>query len=233
MNHRLVSRGVAGSPRIGSQVRAGHRLAPLALTVAAGLWATAPLYAQNQGPAPAPTAAAVSVPLTVGTQEVLKLVRSKLGDDTIIAFIKNSSLAYNLGAEQVIFLRNEGVSEAVLNTMLTRGNGPSGAAIAASPAPSVAPATSSTTTYVAAPTSTSYVAAPATTVYVETPAYRYYYPYGPYYGYGYPYSYVYPYPAVSFSFGYRGGYGYGYHGGGYRGGFHGGFHGGGGRGGHR
>jgi len=179
--------------------------------------------------------------LPYGVADVLKLSQAKVGEDVISSYIQNSGTVYNLGPSDIVYLKEQGVSERIVNQMLeqrkklTDANAqPSGAVAqsqpantyAAAPAPaptSVSPAP----TYV--PSSTTYViSAPA-------PAYPYYgyspYYYGPYYG-GY-----YGYPFFGFGFGY-GRYGYrGYYGGyrggygGYRGGY--GYRGGGGYGGYR
>jgi hypothetical protein len=177
-------------------------------------------------PAPAPS-------LSYGSNEVLKLVRAKVGDDTVVAYIDHATATYALSASDLIYLRSEGVSDKVLSAMLTRSKGaeaiasapvaPAAPSAPAAPAPAAAPAS-----YVGAnpqPAQTvvqpaQVVVQPAVTTYVQAPPQVvvaspvvYDYGYYPYYGYRYP--------AVSLSFGFGGGYR-----GGYRGGFHGGgFHG--------
>jgi len=148
------------------------------------------------------------------TSEVLRLERARVGDDTIIAYVRNSGQNYNLSADQIIALKRQGVSEAVINAMLSQPK--AGAALAPSPAP----ASASVNAAAAAPTSADQVPAPTTpapvVTYVQPPATYYdpyyYYPYGPYYGYGW-------YPGVALSFG------WGWHGGWHN---HGGWHGSGG-----
>ena len=103
---------------------------------------------------------------------------------------------YTLDADQIIYLKHQGMSESVITTMLSHKSVPA-KMITASPA-----------TAVVAPTVT-YIQ-PATTYY--SPAYNDYYP-----GY-YPYYDAWPYPAVSLSFGFGGGYRGGFRGGG--GGWH-------------
>ena len=175
-------------------------------------------------PAPVPT-------LSYDSNEVLKLVRAKVGDDTVVAYIDHAAATYALSASDLIYLRSEGVSDKVLSAMLTRSKGTEAVAFApvapaapiAPPAPAAAPAS-----YVGAnpqPTQTivqpaQVIVQPAVTTYIQAPPQIvvaapvvYDYGYYPYYGYRYP--------AVSLSFGFGGGYR-----GGYRGGFHGGgFHG--------
>ena len=162
--------------------------------------------------------------LSYGSNEVLKLVRAKVGDDTIVAYIDHATSTYALSASDLIHLRSEGVSDKVLSAMLSRSKGAEAIASApvapatpiAPPAPVAAPAS-----YVGAnPPPAQVVVQPAVTTYIQAPQQVvvaapvvYDYGYYPYYGYRYP--------AVSLSFGFGGGYR-----GGYRGGFHGGgFHG--------
>lgn len=174
-------------------------------------------------PAPAPT-------LSYGSNEVLKLVRAKVGDDTVVAYIDHATATYALSASDLIYLRSEGVSDKVLSAMLTRSKGAEAIASApvapaapiapiAPPAPAAAPAS-----YVGAnpqPAQTvvqpaQVVVQPAVTTYVQAPPQVvvaapvvYDYGYYPYYGYRYP--------AVSLSFGFGGGYRGGFHGGGFHG----------------
>lgn len=151
---------------------------------------------------------APTLPYAAG--EVLKLVQAKVGDDTIVAYISHAPTGYSLSASDLVYLRSQGVSDAVMSAMLTHSRPAEAVAQAAAPAPAPvvqAPAPApvvvqapATTTYVQAPPVV--VAAPPTVVY----DYGYYHPYyyGPrYYG-----------PGISLSFGFGG------HGG-YRGGWHG------------
>ena len=166
--------------------------------------------------------AAVSVPppqLSYAVSQVLQLNQAKVGDDTIIAYVRNTNAGYSLDANQIIFLRQQGVSEAVITAMLNQPR--SGAASAPQPAPAAQPPAAvassggSTAMYnstaAAQPTAT---VAPTVTYVQTAPAYYsypYYYPYyyPNYYGYGW-------YPGVSIGFGFRGGWGGGWHGGWHR-----------------
>jgi hypothetical protein len=53
-------------------------------------------------------------PLAYGVSQILQLQQAKMGDDTIIAYIKNSGNSYGLNADQIIYLRQQGVSPVVL-----------------------------------------------------------------------------------------------------------------------
>lgn len=195
-----------------------------------------------------PTAVASTPPqLSYGVPQVLQLAQAKVGDGVIVSYIQNSGTIYALRADEIVYLKQQGVSDAVLNAMLNQR-----VRLTGSTEPATAPAASVTTasdqSYATTVPPTAYVqTVPSSTVYVipDTQTYRYnawyyggypysYYDYYPYYGYnGY-----YGYPAVSFSFGFGNRWG-GFHdrdgwrggGGWYRsGGWHstGGWHGGGG-----
>lgn len=207
----------------------------LAILAIAGLvTAAASADAQNSGATTTPVqtaqpvAATPAPQLAYGTSEILQLSQAKIGDDTIVAYVRNSGNSYGLDASQIIYLRQQGVSEPVITAML---NQPKPAA-----APAAAPTTAATSipmpttpppTVAAAEASAvvdnSATAAPSV-AYVQTVptyyySYPYYYPY--YYGYGW-------YPGIvwgGYYGGWRGGY-HGYYGGGFHGG--GGYHGGGG-----
>ncbi|MGH7953340.1 MAG: hypothetical protein ACREFE_15705 [Limisphaerales bacterium] len=200
--------------------------------------AIAPLSAMNISAQNSSTTAASSVAtasnsiapvqLSYGVPQVLQLAQAKVGDDTIVAYIQNSGTIYALDANQIVYLRQQGVSDRVVTAMLNqRKNVLENAAQTQTAAQNNSTAVQTSTT-VAQPT---YETVPSSSVYVipDTQTYNYdsyyYQPYYyPYYGYGWSY------PAVSFSFGFHGGYrggyyhGGGFHGGGWRGG---GFHGGG------
>ncbi|HUZ07819.1 MAG TPA: hypothetical protein VMV89_10085 [Candidatus Paceibacterota bacterium] len=214
----------------------------LSVLVVAGLaLPAATLRAQSAADTATQTASVASAPqLSDGPSQILRLAQAKIGDGTIIAFIKNSGNSYPLTADQIIYLRQQGVSNDAISAMLNQPK----PAVAAAPAVS-APQTSDTTvttsagttittpngsTATVAPTVTYVQSAPAPSVYVIPDTQTYYYDSGYYSPYYYPY-YGWSYPAVSLSFGFGGGYhgGGGFHGG--DGGFHGGgggFHGGGG-----
>ena len=166
--------------------------------------------------------------LPYGVAEVLKLSHAQVGEDIISSYIQNSGVVYNLSPSDIVYLREQGVSERVVSQMLDQRKRlaqasaqPSAAVTQSQPAYTYAavsdPAPTPAPTYV-----------PSSSVYVTpapTPTYPYYgyspYYYGPYYG-GY-YGGYYGYPFFGFGFGY-GRYGYygGYRGGGGYGGYHGG-----------
>jgi hypothetical protein len=70
--------------------------------------------------------------LTPGLQEVLKLTKAQMGDDVIVSYVNNSGTAFNLSADDLVYLKGQGVSQTVIAAMLQ--------AKAAAPAPQPAPA---------------------------------------------------------------------------------------------
>jgi len=191
--------------------------------VAAGL-ALAPLAVSAQDAAAPSTTPVVSQPapltLSPAMVQILRLSQAKVSDSTILAFIQGNGQSYALSADQIIYLKQQGVSDAILNAMLTQPQ-----TVATSPAPAPVPtqAPLNDVVYASPAADTTTYVAPATSVYYPPVYYDsspYYYPYYGWCG-----------PVVTF--GYGGGWGGGYRGGGYHGG--GGFHGGGGgfHGGHR
>ena len=163
--------------------------------------------------------------LSYGAANVLKLARAKIGDETILAYIRKSGQAYGaLGASEIIYLHEQGVSDRIVTTMLEQEKKTRDAVVAqqaaaqqtlAAAAPSfttaspVAPAPQYQQAYVQPPVT--YVqAAPAPLIVMQDSSprlvdYGIYPSYGGYPRYGYG-GYGYSYPAVSFSFGYGSSY---------------------------
>ena len=154
--------------------------------------------------------------LSSGVSAVMQLVRANVGEDVIVNYIQGSHNAYGLDVNQILYLKQQGVSDRIVSTMLTQ---PKPAAVAttvaasAPPAPQPVPAAASTsTTYVStapvAPTVTYVQTAPTTYVYAQ--------PYSPapapvYSGWALPIS-------LSFSWFSGSGGSSGWHGGGWHGG---------------
>jgi hypothetical protein len=194
-----------------------------ALAVGVLTFGVASVMAQDSSTATTLQPAAVNAPappLAYGVPQILQLAQANVGNDTIIAYIKNSGTSYGLNADQIIYLKQQGLSDGVITAMLNQPKAGVAAYAPQAPAPqpAAAPAVATVPTPTPAPTVTYVQSAPATTYYYQ--------PYQPYY-----YPAYYPaysvYPAVSLSFGwgggsyYHGGYYGGWHGGGY-GGWHGG-----------
>lgn len=168
-----------------------------------------------------PMAANVVAPqMPYGVSQILQLSQAKVGDDTINAYIKNSGNSYGLNSDQIIYLKQQGVSDAVITTMLNQPKPGASAPYTytpTTPAPQPVASTASAqpnTMATVAPAVTYVQTVPTTTYYYQP----YYYPY-----YNYPYYTWCPPVSLSFAWGWNGGY-YG----GWRGGYYGGGHGGGG-----
>jgi hypothetical protein len=157
--------------------------------------------------------------------EIAQLSKAGVGDNVILAYIKDSQTAYNLNAQDIIKLRDDGVSPQVTAALIQRGTEVRQAAqeaakesqtqsteVAAAPTYQTQPvAEQPAVTYGAAPV----VVRPASTVsvhYFGAPSYRYapsyYYPrYGSSVSYGTYGSSYYHAPRASFSFGFGGHFG--------------------------
>lgn len=226
-------------------------LTPLTVALAADTNSPADSSAQVAPTAAAqPTTAAPTVAtpaaarLPYGLEDIVKLSRAQISEDIILNYVRSSGTVYNLRPQDIVTLKNEGVSDHVISAMLDQRRAAAEMASQAitQPAPmSPAPAPDSS-----APVVTPLNAPPdSASAYADTaPSTAYVIPYSPapYYGYYSPYSYPYSYPyygygpVVTFGFGYggwghggwghggwgRGGWGHG--GGGHFGGGHGGGH---------
>ncbi len=192
----------------------GAVLATATLTV--WLDSTVPVVAQvTSSPNVAPsTPAPVTEPvqLSGGVADILKLSRAKVNDDVTVAFIQNGDRRYSLTASEIVYLRQEGVSDRVLTAMLNQE--PQSAPAPQQAAPATAPEASAPQ-HAAPPAPTTVAeAAPASTVYVpSTPTYYSFYDPSPYWYEPWPYWYTSPYwygyPLFTFGF-YWGNCGYGY-----------------------
>jgi hypothetical protein len=193
------------------------------LAVASLALSASTTLAQNSTATTTAQPAAVNAPvpqLSGGVSQIMQLAQAKVSDDTIIAYIKNSGNSYGLDANQIIYLRQQGISDAVITTMLNQPRPAVAVATPTTPAPQPVASTAYSgpvSTATVAPTVTYVQTVPDTTYYYQPYYQPYYYP-----AYGW-------YPPVSFSFGWGGGWGGGGRGGGWGGGGHGGGWGGGGR----
>jgi hypothetical protein len=208
------------------KIRTASRLL-LALSITAVL----ALAARNVAAQVSATSAAQTapLPLSYGVSQIIQLSQANVSEGTIVNYIQNSGSSYGLDANQIVYLKQQGVSDAVINTMLNqpRPAAPPANYSTAGSAPTAIVVTQPTVTYAPAPSSTVYVIPDTQTYSYYTYGYR---PYGPRYYYpGYsPVYYGGCYPSLSFSIGIGGGYRGGYNYGGWSGGARGGYHGGGG-----
>jgi hypothetical protein len=173
---------------------------------------------------PVVTTATAAPALPPAASEVLQLSQAKISDGTIITYIQNSGTIYGLNASQVVYLKQQGVDDAVLSAMLNQrtmlASAPQQPPAMDNSAQTAPPPADTTVAQPSTPAPSSVYVVPDTqTYYYNNWAYPYYYSYPYYYGYyGWP----------GWGWGYRGGYYGGYHGGYYGGGgYHGGYGGGG------
>ncbi len=93
--------------------------------------------------------------LPPAVQDVVKLVKANLGEEVVLAHIRNTSAHYSLSADQIIYLHNQGVTQNEITALLNTEGGspntapaslpltaPSSPAPAPVPAPTPAPASS-------------------------------------------------------------------------------------------
>src|SRR5437762_14007814 len=69
---------------------------------------------------PSMTAGATTVATNISpaAADVIRLAESGVGDDVVLAYIQNSQSTFNLGADDVLYLRDVGVSSTVITAML-------------------------------------------------------------------------------------------------------------------
>jgi len=72
--------------------------------------------------APAQAAAAAPVNLSPGAAEVVRLAGSGVSDDVVLAYIQNSQATFNLSADDVLYLKDIGLSPQVTSAMLNHDN---------------------------------------------------------------------------------------------------------------
>src|SRR5207302_9275902 len=72
-----------------------------------------------QGPQPPPSAA-VPANLAPAAAEVVRLAESGVGEDVILAYIQNSQAPFEVSADQVLYLRDIGLSSQMISAMLNR-----------------------------------------------------------------------------------------------------------------
>ncbi|EEF62910.1 DUF6600 domain-containing protein [Pedosphaera parvula] len=90
----------------------------IAFPMISGFAQTPPAPTQPVG---APTQAPPNTPVVLSTTagEVVKLVEAGSSDDVVIAYVQNSGSTYNLSADEVVYLKDLGVSPQVVTAMLS------------------------------------------------------------------------------------------------------------------
>lgn len=97
----------------------------------------------------APAQSAPTLP--PGVQDVVKMSQAGLGEDVIMAQVKNTGATYQLNADQIIYLSKSGVSQNIIKTLITD---------AIAPIPTTAPAPVPSATVPTPPVATVPPAAP-------------------------------------------------------------------------
>jgi hypothetical protein len=157
------------------------------------------------------------VKLPYGVEDVLKMSRAQVSDDVIATYIQNTGTIYSLGPNDIVYLKEQGVSDRIVNTMLDQrriaievAQAQQQQAAVQTPAaennsPVTTPAYSDT--QAAAPAVTQPAASSLYVIPYPTPSYPYYgrpyYSYSsyPYYSYSYPSYCSYPYSYGSYCYG--------------------------------
>jgi hypothetical protein len=72
-------------------------------------------------------------------QEIVKLTKAPVGDDVILAYIKNTGASFSLSADDILYLKSQGVSQPVITALLQSKSlaTPSPVSTPATPAPQV------------------------------------------------------------------------------------------------
>src|SRR5262245_60201346 len=157
------------------------------LIVTLGLLGAAAQVALAQGPAGPTMAEEMAVaPLSGDLNEVLKLARAGMDESVILAYVQNSPIANQPSADEILRLRQAGVSPKVIAVILQHGGEvraqQKDSGEAAQPA-ATTQTPSSTATYSAeTPTTTS----TTPTVYYTEPSSSYFYYSSPWYPVWYP-----------------------------------------------
>lgn len=81
----------------------------------------APRPAPERVAAPPPLPGAPGAEFSPGVGDVLRLVNAKVDGEVIQAFVKNSPVAYRLGASEIVALKDRGVPSAVIAVMIQHG----------------------------------------------------------------------------------------------------------------
>ena len=196
-----------------------------ALSLSQGFAQDTPATPSTGATSTASAATSKDAKLPYGVEDILKMSRAQVSDDVIATYIQNTGTIYNLGPNDIVYLKDQGVSDRIVNTMLDQRRIANEVAAQAqqqqAAAQTPAPAAENNAPVTTPAYSDSQAAAPAvtqpaaSTLYVipyPTPSYPYYgrptytyyssYSYPAYCSYPYSYgSYCYGRPVVGFRFG--------------------------------
>src|SRR5690242_19828257 len=68
-----------------------------------------------QAPPPGKPENAVEVNISPAAAEVVRLAESGLGDEVVSSYVTNSQTAFNLTADDIVYLKDVGISETILS----------------------------------------------------------------------------------------------------------------------
>jgi hypothetical protein len=185
-------------------------LASLAVSLGLSRGLTQDTSAAQSASTPASaTTGSESVKLPYGVEDVLKLSRAHVSDEVITTYIQNSGTIYGLEPKDIVYLKEQGVSDRIINTMMDQRRIANEVAaqaqqqqqVAAQQAAMFAQNDNPVTTpaYSEAEPAVAAVTQPASTLYVipyPTPSYPRYSA-----SFCYPYAYSSPYTYSCYSFG--------------------------------
>src|SRR5437870_3419052 len=118
-------------------------IASLTLPLLSG-YAQPPPTSIPSSPVPGQPAAPVPAAVSPAAAEVLRLAESGVAEDIVMAYIQNSPAAFNLSADQILYVRDLGLSSQVITAMLNRDaalrSQPQPSQLAPEPEPEAAPA---------------------------------------------------------------------------------------------
>jgi len=114
----------------------------IALAVAVAAAAGAVSQAQEQPMPPPADDSALPADIVPGSPlaDVVKMIQAGVAADTINSYIVNSQSAFNLDADKIVFLKDEGVPSDLVNAMMERDKALYAATVTPAPAPTPVPA---------------------------------------------------------------------------------------------
>ena len=233
MNSLNLLAEISWRPHRDGQVRQIMKTVVSFVILCGALMGLAPFPLEGQTPEPASPApqgadsnqdVVRSARLSAGLDDIVKLAKAKVEESIILAFVQNSPVAYNPNAQEIIKLRELGISSEVITALIRRGDEVRKRSAdmakqtrSADPPPATNDPPSASVPSTVQPTVVYSAASPASVYtypsYTYVPSYRYYpgyscYPGGLYYG-GYYGGY---YPRLSFGVHFGGAYFRGHHG---------------------
>lgn len=70
---------------------------------------------------PAKAPLKLTMPMSAGLDEVVKLTKAGVSESVVISYVQNSPVAYHPSADEIIKLRENGVSAPIITAVLSRG----------------------------------------------------------------------------------------------------------------